>query len=227
MHVLRGHWQLLLLTAGLFALWQTPVAIPLKILVVFLHEASHALMTWATGGEVVSLTISPSQGGEVWSRGGNPFLTLSHGYLGSLLIGVGLLLLALRTALDRIVVAGFGLAMVVIAVLLIRDLYALFFTMGVGVLLLLAARYLSLRSNDLILRIIGLSSMIYVPFDIFSDTIARSQLPSDARMLAEEFGGATVIWGGFWLLVSLATISWCVLRGLGTNSNLWRQGPRV
>jgi len=42
---LRGHWQLIALVAAVFALWQTPVIIPLKILIVFLHELSHAAMT--------------------------------------------------------------------------------------------------------------------------------------------------------------------------------------
>ena len=49
-------------------------------------------------------------------------------------------------------------------------------------------------------------SMIYVPLDILSDTIFRSELRSDARMLAEEFGGATVMWGGVWLVLSLVAI---------------------
>ena len=40
---LRGHWQLLALTALVIALWDTPAILPLKILVVFLHELSHGL----------------------------------------------------------------------------------------------------------------------------------------------------------------------------------------
>ncbi len=62
---------MLLLTALIAALWQTPVVAPLKILIVFLHESSHVIATVLTGGEVVSLTIDPYQGGLVTSRGGS------------------------------------------------------------------------------------------------------------------------------------------------------------
>jgi hypothetical protein len=62
--------------------------------------------------------------------------------------------------------------------------------------------------------------MIYVPFDIFSDTIARSGIRSDAYMLAERFGGATVMWGGLWLVISLAVIGACLRYGLGERSNI-------
>jgi len=37
---LAHHWQLFALTAAIFALWQTPLVTPLKILVVYLHELS-------------------------------------------------------------------------------------------------------------------------------------------------------------------------------------------
>lgn len=218
--MIRGHWQLLLLTALVFAFWQTPAVVPLKILVVFFHEAAHAIATVLTGGEVISLDISPNQGGSVWSRGGNRFITLSAGYLGSLLIGIGLLMAAARTKADRAVMAGCGIVMLVIATFYIRTGFALGFTIAVGVAMLAVSRLLSHGVNDMILRIIGLSSMIYVPYDIFSDTLARSSLRSDARMLAEEFGGTTMMWGVVWLVISLAMIGWCLRYGLGRNSNL-------
>ena len=216
----KGHWQLILIILCVFALWQTPVMIPLKILVVFLHELAHALMTLLTGGEVVSLSISPQQGGLVVSRGGSRFLTLTAGYLGSLLIGVALLLVALRTHADRAVMAICGLAMLAVAAFYIRDLFALAFTIGTGLAMLAIARFVPRQINDLFLRVIGLTSMIYVPYDIFSDTIARSSLRSDARMLAEEFGGTTVIWGGIWLVISLVVIGWCLRTVLGQSSNI-------
>ncbi|MEL6681027.1 MAG: M50 family metallopeptidase [Pseudomonadota bacterium] len=217
---LKGHWQLLLLTALVFALWQTPIVDPLKILIVFFHELSHAIATILTGGEVISLSVSSDQGGVVWSRGGNRFLTLTAGYLGSLLIGVALLLAATRSKADRGVMAACGAVMLVVAGLYIRDIFALFFALGTGVAMLAMARFLGHTANDLALRVMGLSSMIYVPYDIFSDTIARSNLRSDARMLAEEFGGTTIMWGGLWLVLSLIVIGWCLRYGLGPSSNL-------
>jgi hypothetical protein len=45
--------------------------------------------------------------------------------------------------------------------------------------------------------------MIYVPIDIWQDTIVHSGALSDARMLANEMGGATFMWGGLWFVASL------------------------
>jgi hypothetical protein len=220
MTILRSHWQLLALTALVFALWSTPVVVPLKILIVFLHELAHALMTLLTGGAVEEISISAQQGGHVISRGGSRFLILTAGYLGSLVIGVGLLLAALRTKADRVVVAVFGVIMLAVALLYMRDLFALGFTFLTGIALLAMSRYLPNDINDMTLRIIGLSSLIYVPYDIFDDTIRRSGLRSDAYMLADEFGGPTILWGGLWLVLSAVVILWCLRHVLGHNSNL-------
>ena len=62
--------------------------------------------------------------------------------------------------------------------------------------------------------------MIYVQYDILSDTILRSGARSDARMLAEEFGGATVMWGGIWLCLSLLAIFYALKIALKEPSNL-------
>ena len=203
----------------MFALWQTPAVLPLKLLVVFFHEASHAVAIIATGGEVVTLSVSSDQGGFVLSRGGNRFVALTAGYLGSLVVGLGFLIAATRTAADRKVMAICGAMTLLIAGLYVREVFALAFGFGTGAVMLLMARYLGHHANDLGLRVIGLASLIYVPYDIFSDTIARSDLRSDARMLAEEFGGTTVMWGGIWLVISLAIIGWCLRYGLGRSSN--------
>ncbi|MDB4111722.1 M50 family metallopeptidase [Yoonia sp.] len=220
MRVLQGHWQLFLLTTFVFALWQTPAVVPLKILIVFFHEASHAIATFVTGGEVVSLSVSPNQGGLVVSRGGSRFWTLTAGYLGSLLIGVSLLIGATRSRADRKIMAVCGVMMLVIAGLYVREIFALVFVIGTGIAMLLSARFLGHNVNDLMLRVIGLTSMIYVPYDIFSDTIARSHLPSDARMLAQEFGGTPQVWGVLWIAISLIVIGFCMRSVLGRSSNL-------
>ncbi|MCK7613140.1 M50 family metallopeptidase [Roseibium sediminicola] len=220
MQILKGHWQLILITFVLFLFWNTAIVVPLKILVVYLHELSHALAAILTGGSVVEISLSPYQGGHAITRGGSRFLTLTAGYLGSLLFGVTLLLLALKTEADRIILGCLGAFTLVVTALYIRDWFALAFCLGTGAAMLAAARYLSVEVNDLILRVIGLSSILYVPYDIFDDTIRRSGIRSDAYMLAEEFGGPTIFWGGLWLAASLAIIYFCLRHGLGDSSNM-------
>lgn len=206
---IESHWQLCLIILLIFALWKYPIILPIKIFVVFLHEFSHALATWLTGGEVLDLTLSVQQGGAVTSRGGNRFIIASAGYLGSLILGSMIFILALRAKLDRALVALLGLIMWGLSIFYIRDLFAILFCGGCGLIFLMSAKFLSRMINDFILRIIGLTSMIYVPFDIFSDTLHRSYLRSDARIIAESFGGPTLFWGALWLCISL-----CVLYGV-------------
>ena len=141
-----------------------------------------------------------------------------------MLFGVALVLLAVRTNWDRTVLGGLGALLLVVTGFYVRDLNAVGFALTTGVLMLATARFLPRDVNDLILRMIGLTSMIYVPIDIYSDTIIRSYLRSDARMLAEEFGGATLLWGGLWMAISLVVIVLTLRRGLGRDSNIRLHG---
>ncbi|HSM60554.1 MAG TPA: M50 family metallopeptidase, partial [Longimicrobiales bacterium] len=75
---------------ALWLLWGTPVVYPLKIFVVLLHEASHAMVAVATGGTIQRIVLDPYQGGACYCPGGNALLTLSAGYLGSLAWGAAL-----------------------------------------------------------------------------------------------------------------------------------------
>ena len=190
----------------IFFLWPTPVLYPLKLLIVFFHESSHALIAVATGGQVLELVINPMQGGHVLSSGGNRFMALSAGYLGSLLWGSIIYLLSVRTQFDKAIMFGLGLVILAISALFVRDAFALGFGAIVGVVMLIMGGAAPVQVNDYILRVVGMTSMLYAPLDIYSDTIERSSLRSDAFMLAEEFGGETVVWGGVWLVLSVVII---------------------
>src|SRR5271170_495087 len=78
------------LTLASMVLWQAPIASwilgPVGIFVTTLHEMSHALVCIATGGTVSGLTIVPDSsghGGVTLCKGGNPFLYVQAGYLGT------------------------------------------------------------------------------------------------------------------------------------------------
>ncbi|MCX4029486.1 M50 family metallopeptidase [Endozoicomonas sp. SM1973] len=192
--------------------WHSSWLYPLKMLTVFFHELSHALMTVATGGKVVSFELDPRQGGAVMSAGGSRFWTLTAGYLGSLLWGVVLFWFADRTRLDRYATGALALLMLVVILLFSPNQFALIFCLVVGAVLALLAIKGSHWLNDLVLRLIGISCMMYVPLDIISDTIVRSHLRSDAAMLAEEFGGATIFWGIIWLAISVVVGVWMLIK---------------
>jgi hypothetical protein len=207
-------WLLPLLVAVCLAAWNTPFLVPLKILVVFFHEGSHALATLLTGGQVVAMRLVANQGGEVQSLGGIPFFIITAGYLGSLFWGALILIAAARSRLDRWIMAALGCAMLALTLLYMRNLYGFGFGIAGSAAALVCAKFLPISANDVALKLIGVVTMLYVPMDIFSDTLQRSHLRSDARILAEYLGGPTVFWGGLWLVISLVVIAWTLLFAL-------------
>jgi|TARA_B110000438_G_C15782108_1_gene636754 hypothetical protein len=201
---------LVFILLAIFFLWNTLALYPLQILVVFFHESSHALAAILTGGEVMEMEISYMQGGHVLSRGGSRFITLSAGYLGSLIWGLIIYFSAVRTDIDKFISFALGSIIATISLIFVRNSFGLIFGLiGAAGLIFLGLKA-SLKINDFVLRVIGLTSMLYAPLDIFSDTIERSYLRSDARMLADEFGGTTIIWGGIWILISSFLIIFCL-----------------
>ncbi len=224
---LRGHWQMLLLAALVVALWRTPVVLPLRLLVVFGHELAHALAALATGGEVLSLTLDLHEAGATLTRGGAPVVIVAAGYPGSLLLGLAVLLAAARSRLDRWVMAGLAAGMGLVALLWVRDGVALAFVIALAVALAAAARWLPAAAVDFLLRIIGLTSILYVPLDIWDDAIARDIAGSDAAVLASLVGGSARLWGAVWLALALGAIWLALGRGLGARSNLaWPAAAR-
>lgn len=217
----KFHWQMILITAGIIACWDFAFVLPIKILVIFLHEFSHGVMVILTGGSWESLSLNVNQGGRVTFRGGNRFFIASAGYLGSLFFGVILFVAAVRTQFDRYVLGFLGAIMILVAALYSQEMFPLLFCIVFGAAMIVIAWFAPSLVSDLLLRIFGLVSMIYVPYDIFSDTIQRPNVRSDARIIAEEIGGVTVFWGGLWLLISVVVIAVTMKFCLNEESNLF------
>jgi hypothetical protein len=200
----------LILLLGLIIIgWDYSILYPLKLLVVFFHESSHALATILTGGSVKELIINKDQGGHVLSQGGNRFIILSAGYIGSLLWGVSIYLASVKSRYDKAIMQLLALSIIIITVIFSRSLFSWLFGLLTGGAMLLMAKYLAEKYNDFALILIGLNSMMYAPLDIYSDTISRSYLPSDAYLLAEHTGGATLLWGVLWIIISVVVIFYC------------------
>lgn len=197
-------WVLAGISLALLMLWRTPVVFPLKILVVFFHELSHALMALLTGGEVLSIRLTMDEGGLCTTRGGIRWLILSSGYLGSLLWGGLILLLAAFSRKDKLLLTTLGVLLFMLSILWLRPLNSLgfLFAMITSCALVASGYYFSDRACGFVLKIIGLATILYVPQDIISDAIWRSTMPSDARMLGQLTGIPTIIWGGLWLLLA-------------------------
>ena len=110
--------------------------------------------------------------------------------------------------------------MISLTIIYMREMFAVAFCLLTGTVLLGIAKYLPRLVNDLLLRVIGLTSLLYVPYDIFSDTLKRSGQVSDARIIATTVGGPTVFWGALWLLASLVVVFYVVKLSLARPSNV-------
>jgi hypothetical protein len=96
-------WQSLGITSVaaliVFVLMSIPglnlVLIPLRYLMVFFHEGSHALAALLTGGQVSHFVVNPG-GGVAYISGGNSAIILPAGYLGAAFIGATLFVVVNR-----------------------------------------------------------------------------------------------------------------------------------
>ena len=206
--IFKRYIALLLIFIAIGFLWNTLFVYPLKIFVVFMHEVSHGLAAIATGGRILEIQINPQQGGHALTQGGSRFWTLTAGYLGSLLWGGVILLLAARTRFDKAISILIGFGMVAISIGFGESTFTYLFGIGFGVALIAIGFYLPEAVNDWILRIIGVTSCLYAILDIKSDVLDRSSLRSDARMLSEVTGIATEVWGALWILIAIALTIW-------------------
>lgn len=183
-------------------LWRTPLVAPLKIFVVLLHEISHGLAAVVTGGEISHIEVSAQQGGVAYTRGGSRFVTLSAGYLGSMLWGGLIMLIAARTKYDRALSIAIGVAIAVVTLLYVRSWFGFGFALAFALVLIGAGWKLSHEANELILKTIGVTSVLYAPLDVFDDVIARRGIGSDADKLADLTMLPSVVWGVIWIALS-------------------------
>lgn len=198
--------------AALWLLWETPIVYPLRLFVVMLHELSHAAAVLATGGRVEAIVLFSNEGGATYARGGNAFLALSAGYLGSLFWGLGLIAAArARAATVRAVVTGMGLLFLAVAVVYVRNGFGLVFCLISGLALIAATRWLRAPGLARVLTVLGLTSALYAILDIRGDILQSPHLESDAYMLAQMTGIPTLVWGAIWMTIAIWSC-WLALR---------------
>ncbi len=190
---------------SIWFLWGTPFVYPIKLFVVLLHEVSHGLAALLTGGQILGIEVTPREGGLCRCPGGNPFLTLSAGYLGSLLWGGAMIWGAERfKSRSAWFVTGIAAVAGVSTLLFVRQPFAAAFGLAFAGGLLIVSRRAGLVGNRIVLTTLGLTSCLYAVLDIKSDILDRPELLSDARMLAELTHIPTVVWGSIWIATAVA-----------------------
>jgi hypothetical protein len=228
-------WLLLVATIITVALWFIPFAdylvYPIRLFVTFIHESSHALVGFLTGGSVQSLTIASDGSGVVYSAPSGFFgqiLTSSAGYLGTTAFGVLLLFLMRRTFSPNKVLMGIGafVAFVTLFFGILMPFFNIFslnvsilsvmFTVFCGVLLsagiFALGKYASLKTANFAVAFLAVQCLLNAFLDLknlffINAPLIGSDLQNDATNMANATGLPGIVWVFIWIGLSILMIS--------------------
>ena len=187
-------------------IWNTLLIYPIKLLVVILHEVSHALATIFTGGLVISMNVSTNLAGGVSSEGGNEFIIASAGYLGSLVFGILIFFSADHKKLNLWSSTIIAILLILFAANFFSDAIVIIFTIFYAALFYSAPRYIPQKITYWLMRTIGLVSSMYVLFDIKEDLLTLAYRKNDAQQLAIITSVPAIYWGIIWFVLTLASL---------------------
>jgi hypothetical protein len=174
-----------------------------------MEDITKRRLKFLAGFAIERIVITPNEGGLCECGGGSAFLTLSAGYLGSLLWGAAILTAARgRGKIPQIATMAIGALVVVVTLLYVGNWFGILFGVAFGGGLIMAGRHLPVDGTASLLTALGLTSCLYAILDIKSDILDRPEVLSDARMLAELTGIPTVVWGVLWIAVALVFSAW-------------------
>ena len=168
------YWQIVAYVVVLF-LWVLPIPNPVKVLAVTFHELSHALMAVLTGGRVFGFAISPSGAGATFGTGGNFFLILIAGYIGSVIFGALLYRLSVRW---RPITCVLALEVFILGSGLMGWLNSFTLVFGLGsMFIMLALLWTPEGFTVFIIRLIGSACCIYAPLEVVGELTRLDQAP--------------------------------------------------
>ena len=168
--------------------WNTLLAKPMRMIAVFIHEWSHAVMCWLTCGYVRSIEVHTNEGGVTRYAGGCRMMIIPAGYLGCSF-----------TAMVFIILSGGRLTSTVAAAVFS---FSLLFTICFGPNK--ALKYLCLSYSIITVGLIFVDWYVYTPIlqfliqfygvflgmysihDSWCDCVARTVQGSDAYSCSQE-----------------------------------------
>ena len=239
-----------LISVGLWVVsWFLPffgyIVYPLQLFATFIHEGSHALVTFMTGNTVLSLTVSPDASGVVWSQatGFSALFISSAGYLGATAYGALLLVwmrfgyssrlaLALSAGFVGIMTFIFGFIAPFWNLLANVTFGSVVFTILSGVVLtaglLAVAKFASAKWANFALAFLAVQCLLNALFslkDLFFISTTTNQ-SSDAANMALATGVPAVLWVVLWIGISIAVITiglrmYASVKGVPANDSVF------
>jgi hypothetical protein len=185
---------------------------PFRLLVVYVHEASHCVAAILTGGNVDRFTLHPfhpDYRGLAYTRGGKRTIITSAGYLGSVFIG-GLLLFMTRYE-NWVAPAFIGLGIFILAftVFYARNFFSIVFGLllvaaAVGVVYFVRPFYAGVA-----LKFLAVQCCFGAWYELVGAVrISRDpQAHSDASIMCDLTGVPAVFWAVIWSVISLAVLA--------------------
>ena len=226
---------LLIATVITIALWFIPYAeylvYPVRLFTTFIHESSHALVGFLTGGSVQSLTIAADGSGVVYSVPSGFFgamLTSSAGYLGTTAFGVLLLFLIRRVVSAKHILMACG-AFIGLITLFFGVLSPMFnvFSLQVGVSsiaftvisgavltagLIALGKYASVKTANFAVAFLAVQCLLNAFLDLKTLFFINapgfgSDIQTDAGNMAAATGLPGIVWVMIWIGISVLMIS--------------------
>jgi hypothetical protein len=199
-----------MLTLGVLIVvaWQVPwlqwFVYPFRLFGTFVHELSHGLTALLTGGYFHRFEVQPDLSGVAWSAGGVRMLVASAGYVGSAIAGGVLILLHQRLLSSRVLLIGLGVALAVLCVLFVRNLFGVTTGLGLAALLLLAGLKLSESWRDALLITLALQLILDGYNSLFTvlSLSTASGTHTDAHTMARLTFLPAIVWVLIWMGLS-------------------------
>lgn len=207
---------------AVFLLWWTPLLFPFRIFTTSAHEGGHALAAILMGGDVSRVQLNWNGSGLAMIRYQPGFIqsviVYSAGYLGSVIFGGLLLLLAKRPQTRRVTLYAISGLLGVMAVLWMRDLESLALA-GIGIALAGALAWKG--PNWLVMfsiYVMALLSCLYSLMDLFFLTMSTSNPfghgGNDAVFLATITNVPAFVWALAWTVLGGFMMFWFVKQAI-------------
>ncbi len=186
--------------------WNSVAIFPIKLLVIFFHEISHALAVIFTGGNVLSFDIFLNLSGGVVSENGNEFFIASAGYLGSLIFG--LLIFISPNGKFRLIIPTIISALIILFTAnFLKDGITIAYLFGFAVLFFVSPKYFNKQLNNWLMKIIGLIASIYIVLDIKEDLLTLVYRETDTQKLEMITNVPAIFWGLLWFVITIGGIT--------------------
>lgn len=205
----RAFIMLGLIGVGVF-LWNTPFAVPFRLLAVVGHETGHALATLAVGGQVQQLTIQSNEAGACLSLlpagKGNAIIVYSAGYVGAALISLILLSLSWRLGLARAMLWVCAGWLTGVGFWLGGDVFTVGFCLGMAAFFIVSAMFLPRIVAEGLMLFVSVFLSLYALTDLLDLWRPATRTQSDAYLLSQITGVPAFAWSYAWILLAVLVL---------------------